>query len=474
LTDNSSSTSDASLPLAHLGSSELSKRNLELLEHARGVAGGLMPLDLADLGLDGELGTWKHRFQPLPLLADPAAVARMERATVELTRLVRSVPERVFSGDADRMARFYNLPDVNLVSLMLAEPSGRAESLARLDFIWAEEGLRCLEVNHSAYLGGWEGGAFSQALRTHGRLATYLSQPGLELRYHDPVVALFEHMIRCVLEREGRNAGEVNLCLVLAAEQARSHYAFERLRERFESLVRSHGLSGTLMYRFSHDDLRATDGGTWALSGERVHAIVEYTDLRTPGALYRCFKAGNVSLFNGPLGWILDDKRNLALLSELADGPSFAPWEREIIHDHVPWSRVVSRRKVQFEDESHDLLELILARRSDMVLKRGFDAGGNGVFVGVQHTPEAWKVQLDLALSEGGWMVQQQVRSLPFLLQQGADGLAPQSIVWGFFCMGESFGGGFLRMKPQGRDVEVINTARGAREGIFLEVVDPG
>jgi hypothetical protein len=66
--------------------------------------------------------------------------------------------------------------------------------------------------------------------------------------------------------------------------------------------------------------------------------------------------------------------------------------------------------------------------------------------------------------------VQEHVESRPYLYQLGEQGSAVHDVIWGLFCFGNLYGGAFLRMLPKGSGDGVINSARGATEGILLEV----
>ena len=64
---------------------------------------------------------------------------------------------------------------------------------------------------------------------------------------------------------------------------------------------------------------------------ERVHAVVEAHDGGTAAPAARCFKAGSLNLDNAAVRTVLTDKRNLALLSELAGSGRFTPEESRIL-----------------------------------------------------------------------------------------------------------------------------------------------
>ena len=78
---------------------------------------------------------------------------------------------------------------------------------------------------------------------------------------------------------------------------------------------------------------------------------------------------------------------------------------------------------------------------------------------------------LDAAASERRDTVQERVESRPYFYppQPGAAPV-PTTVVWGLFCTGSRYAGGFLRMLPQGVGDDIVNSARGACDGAILEI----
>ena len=70
-------------------------------------------------------------------------------------------------------------------------------------------------------------------------------------------------------------------------------------------------------------------------------------------------------------------------------------------------------------------------------------------------------------------LLQEYVTSRPYLFQCGDRGWARHQAVWGTFSFGGTYGGGFLRLLPLDRGPEIINSARGATEGLIFEVEAP-
>src|SRR6185295_10243089 len=110
-------------------------------------------------------------------------------------------------------------------------------------------------------------------------------------------------------------------------------------------------------------------------------------------------------------------------------------------------------------------------RAGRFVLKKARSAEGTDVVVGRFASEDRWRAALDHAFADGSWIVQEYAEPRPYLYQDGESGCAIHSAVWGAFCFGNSYGGGWLRLAPRQTTGDgVINRARGAVEGILYEV----
>jgi hypothetical protein len=104
-----------------------------------------------------------------------------------------------------------------------------------------------------------------------------------------------------------------------------------------------------------------------------------------------------------------------------------------------------------------------------MVLKPANQLGGADVHLGRTTPPERWAELVRQAVGAGSWVAQELVESLPYVYQAGEEGWAEHDVIWGLFVFGGSYQGGFLRMLPKA-ERRVVNTTRGASEGILFEV----
>ncbi len=407
-------------------------------------------------------------LQSWPTYVGEAKLREIETATVGLTRLIRAIPERLFGNDARRYAEFHQVPQVSLVELLLEPPNGIEGLVVRHDFIDSPRGLKVLEVN-AGVMGGWELRYFEGSFFGNPVLASFHQEAGIAPRHRDPIEVLLRHVITDNLGKPTCVGGVLNVGMAVPDSRLADSGTTVSMNRIFTRLLERHGRGLIGELRFCSFDSLSVQRGTLHHGGWPVHALVELSQNRSE-QVFRCFKAGHVSLYNGPLGPLLSDKRNLALLSQNEDSDRFSTEERAVIRNHVPWSRELTIKSTTFRGEARPLDEILLANREELVLKPSAGYQGKDVRIGRFTSPPEWEAAVRAALGSKQWLVQEYVESRPFLYQWGEQGWAAHDVIWGLFCFGDLYGGGFLRMLPKGTGDGVINSARGASEGILLEV----
>lgn len=452
----------------HRGLSEASAR---FLDFADANPDCQMPFDRSSAGGEAWLITGSYPVQAWPTFVGPAALAELAEPTRRLSRLIKSVPERLFGLDARRIAQVFGAPDEKLLKVVLMRPNGIDESLARSDMMRTADGFRFLEVNTTSRLGGWQARLFVDAILGKPWMRRFLEETGTEVTYTNPLRSLLAYMAGRALDAGLDLDGEVNLALLVGDPAALPALAglAGYFREEYARLIAETGRpkSGELILSF-YDAVQETRDGL-KLDGRRVHAVLEFEEGLIKVPLLRAFKAGLVHLYNGPVAPLLNDKRNLALLSEHEESDLFDAEERRTIQAYVPWTRIVRPGTVRFRGETSPLRNVLTAHRESMVLKQAVSLGGEGVRMGFETAPEAWETLVDQALQQGGWVAQERLRSLPHWYQTGDSGYGPCDVIWGLFCFGDRYSGGFTRVLPCGRR-GVINSAQGAQEGLVLTV----
>ncbi|HEY0035213.1 MAG TPA: hypothetical protein VGB66_00925 [Longimicrobium sp.] len=450
---------------AHRRLSPAAERFLEhLLDH---------PDQAAQLvGFDKGLPRW---MTPLgitwPTLVDARRVAEMERATVGVCNLVKAIPAVVFGGNLGAIAAFYG-DDPVLLAANFAVPNYRNSTVARCDFIDTPGGLMCCEVNLAANLGGWHQGFWYERYLRHPVLMDFCAREGIRPGGRDVLSTLCEHMIDDALANGVIEAGgELNLVVDIGAPPTVG--ARRQADQMYAELLRGtgRGVTGHLWLAGTPAEELTFRGAEVYADERRMHVYYTFSPNRPPMPVLRAAIAGAIRVYNGGIARVWVDKRNLALLSENEGLAGWTEEERELIRDHVPWTRLGSARTTTWRGAEVQFPGFLLDHRDDLVLKRGVGAGGEAVHVGRYLEPDAWEARVRGAVEEGGWIVQERVESRPYFYppRPGADPVR-QTVIWGLFCTGSRYAGGGLRMLPQGTSEGIVSGSRGACEGAILEI----
>ena len=451
---------------AHRGLSAASGRLLEHLVET--------PADARQLeGLDEVLPKWwfTYDYTPLtwPVLVDAARQAELRRATEGVCALIKAIPAVIFDGDLQAMADFYGYKDPGYLEMLFELPNALDTTLARCDFLDTADGLKCCEVNLAANIGGWQHRFWEDTYMNHPVLNAFAAREGIALRWRDTLRHICEHVVDDAVESGVADAGEVNVVVVSAPYTPQ---AVQYARELYAQMLREsgRGLGGELWRSEDPEVDLEFRGNAGYMEGKRVHVVIEYAGQMEKEVL-RAQVVGTMRVYNGGFTDFLVNKRNLALLSENEALEHWTDEDRDLIRDHVPWTRLVSARSTTFRGEAVEFPAFLLERRADMVLKRGAGSGGADVHVGRFVEPAAWEARVREVMEEGGWVVQEYVESKPYFFPPAA-GAAPvaQSVIWGLFLAGWSYAGAWLRMMPAGEGDGIVNSVRGAAEGAVLEI----
>lgn len=412
----------------------------------------------------------------LPVIVDGEQLAEMRRIATVVPRLLTTVPERVFGNQPSRVARFYDQKDVLFIAQALRQPTGAERMICRGDFVQTAAGLKCLEINATVRLGGWNFAAFVEPMFYRRPWLRELLEREPALRFTDPPRVLLEHLAEqayAALSEAGAGGpgAEVNIAAAVGSEAtAAANRPFEEiLQAMYQEVLAAHDppLSGTI---FITTYPRLRERGGFLYEGERrVHALLENHGPQMDPTAFRLSKAGRLHLYNGPLWLMVGDKRTLAALSEHQESEAYSAEEREMIRKYVPWSRVAQEGTTQYEGERVSLLDLALGRRERFVFKNALEAAGQQVYVGRYTEPAAWREVIEKNFNSRQWVLQEWQESVPLWFWGGEGGeMVTHDGVWGFFAFGQRFGGGFLRLQ-RGTRTGVLNTRFGSFPALFLE-----
>jgi len=160
------------------------------------------------------------------------------------------------------------------------------------------------------------------------------------------------------------------------------------------------------------DELRLSDGRLWAggdfpvdILYKRVvvnELIKRYPDPAELMAqpLVQAVAQNAICIANHFNCQLLYNKALFALISDEENHHRFSPAEQTAVQKYVPWSRLVADQPTRYNGATVELVELIRARKDELVLKPVREYGGTGVVLGWETDADAWEQSLQNALAE--------------------------------------------------------------------------
>ncbi|HEY8714206.1 MAG TPA: hypothetical protein VIM00_02450 [Candidatus Acidoferrum sp.] len=143
-------------------------------------------------------------------------------------------------------------------------------------------------------------------------------------------------------------------------------------------------------------------------------------------ALVKAYTANAVCVANSFRCKIPHVKTFFAVLTDEANSPLFTDAEREIIHRHIPWTRVVADASTTRDGQPIELLPFARKEREKLVLKPSDEYGGTGVTLGWETNESQWDAALQSAIAHAGqrcWIIQERIpirrEVFPYITAQG-------------------------------------------------------
>lgn len=448
-------TSHADLSAVNLKFLEFVSRQSDCLERSNF-------LELTQAELDSDI-----RMQSWPTFVSSKVLGEAAHAAVELCRLAKSIPQRVFGSDLGKISEFYGIDPMHtqMIAPMLSSPKKLSGLLARPDLIRSSSGFKCLECNLAGNLGGWEPSSFGKTFLDQQWIARFLKEIGIVPQVKPVLRSILTHLVRQMLGRFRQK--EVNLVVAAPSPEIRLEKISQIVQDEYARILAKAGLQGVLI-ESDMTDLEEKDALIFC-RGKRIHALVERFTNAAQTSIYKSWVWGKLLLFNGPVTPILTDKRNLALLWELQDSGLFNAQESEVIKTFLPPTYRVSSDRMHAKSHPPITDQGILSRRESWVLKSATGMGGEEVILGCETDSDTWDQAMSKALETGDWVIQERVDSPFHLYQSKTSGVTLHRLLWGCFVLGETFGGCWTRVSPQSSS-QVVNAMKGAEEGVVFEM----
>lgn len=400
----------------------------------------------------------RHIFPP-PLF-DSLLVSELAEASLSLVELVRQIPHRFFDGDHAKWAEFLNLTKRErrlLTSMCDPRYIDLATQFARPDFLITESGLRLVEINISAAIGGMATCEPYFASFKKTNYYRYLCEQGAAPAAFDvseiwnaalrPFTRVSNAVSHPVLFEAIANADDVDA----------SRHSFIQMANRGGFTVASGVIHA----------LRVSDDGVYLdnMPINAVYCMFTWDELRhhVPFSLIEQLvaadRAGLIDFIAPPTSALFDNKANLELLTADSHASRWSASEQEIIRKYVPRTFRLS----------HDTHERALRDQDQLVLKPACAYGGKGVVFGHELSRAQWESRLNASIFEpGGFVCQERVTGLWRHEVVDGDRRSDHFMSLGGMIFGGRYAGAFVRQVADQGEAPILNAKQGAEVGAAI------
>jgi hypothetical protein len=339
-----------------------------------------------------------------PFFLSPADEERVRTVAETLAELGERVAAAALE-DKNLFVQFHLRPAEERLARMHAG-YGRASTASRLDAFLLPESLKFAEYNGESPAG--LGYAETLAEIFHELPVMGKLEQKFEVQSYPLSAKLLEALVMSYVDWGGTSKSPQ--IAIVDWRGVPTWSEFEILRARFEKMGVPTLIADPQELEFDGKSLVA-DEKKIDLVYRRVliNDIVARPD--ECSALVRAYAANAVCVANTFRCKIPHVKAFFAVLTDEQNGALFSHRERELIKQHVPWTRVVADVNTAHYGEHIELLAFIRRERNNLVLKPSDEYGGSGVTLGWETDEAAWDAAIGRALSakNGVWIVQERI-----------------------------------------------------------------
>ena len=327
---------------------------------------------------------------------------------------VRRVAERIASmGERFVKAAFQDNSLFRQVALREEEEHlaridpryGTASTASRLDAFLLPDSLQFAEYNAESPAGAGYSETLAEIFATLPVMERFKER--FDVRSHPLMRRLLDALIESYREWGGHEPAPV--IAIVDWREVPTWEEFNIIQERFER----HGVP-----TFVCDPRDLTfDGKALSAKGRRIDLVyrrVLINDIVTRpkecAALVRAYEAGVVCVANTFRCKIPHKKAFFAALTDDRNAGLFDDGDREVIRQHVPWTRLLREDRTERWGTEIDLLRYVRLEREHLVIKPNDEYGGVGVVLGWEASASEWDDAIQRAVAdEQAWIVQDRI-----------------------------------------------------------------
>jgi hypothetical protein len=302
---------------------------------------------------------------------------------------------------------------------------GRASTASRLDAFLLPNSLKFAEYNGESPAGAGYSETLAEVFRELPLMAVFSKR--YEAHSYPLSAKLLDALIASYIDWGGTSKRPQ--MAIVDWREVPTWSEFEILKARFEKMGVPVVLADPRDLVFNGKTLSA-HGKTIDLVYRRVLINDIVARPKECAALVKAYEANAVCVANTFRCKLPHVKAFFGLLTDEQNAKLFSHGEREVIHQHIPWTRVVADNRTSHYGEPIELLAFIRKEREKLVLKPSDEYGGTGVTLGWETSERTWDTTIGKAVSaarEGGdagcWIVQERIpirRELfPYITQRG-------------------------------------------------------
>ncbi len=431
----------------------------------------ILKIDTEELPLI--LKDFKYPVSAWPVLISENSVTKLKKLSEKLPEYLNKIPALYFDNDLQKIANYYYNGNEMLAQFAMICHSKNIETSCRLDLTYSDKSFQVLEVNIGSDLGGKEMACFEPQVR---KLHTSLTTATSSQNYTSANTgSLYVKFIIEQISKYTRNSKE-RMHVFLGMDNVPpgdfKNDTVQFLQESMEAELKDAGMK----VRVVTGEMSALKNvqGDLFLNDMPIHAVlvIDGGSRNISEDVFRSFIADKIYFPDHLANEFLKDKRNLALLIELAQQKKFSEEDNQLILNHIPWTQTIDDRTIMYKGEQYNLLELLSAKKDEFVIKVAVGSQGQDVFVGKYCTEQEWEDKISLAQGKTPFIAQEFSESMDFWAPNSNNQWTPHKLIWGAFGFGKIYGGVWVRMSASTNDAGVINSATGAVEAIVYEYKD--
>ncbi len=321
---------------------------------------------------------------------------------------IAEIGERIVTAaldDRHLLAQLYLRPEEERLARM-PTGYGPASTASRLDAFLLPDSLKFAEYNGESPAGAGYAESLAEIFRELPVMGKFSQRYEV---YSYPLSARLLDALLASYQDWGGSSAAPQIAIV-DWEGVPTWSEFEILQERFERMGVPTLVADPRELEFDGKKLVAQDKVI-----DLVYRRVLINDIVTKPAecapLVKAYSANAVCVANNFRCKIPHVKAFFAVLTDEQNGALFSLSERELIKNHIPWTRVVADVKTAHYGQQVELLAFIRKERENLVLKPSDEYGGSGVTLGWETGENAWDEAIERALTakNGVWVAQERI-----------------------------------------------------------------